>query len=108
MKQARIYVKGDVIGIGFRAWTKIQAKIVGIMGWVKNVYDKPEIYGVQGGVEAVFQGDEEKIEYRAEGNGVFAAYPTVVLINNGSASAAEILAGALRDNRQVKLVGEKS
>jgi carboxyl-terminal processing protease len=32
----------------------------------------------------------------------------VILINEGSASASEILAGALRDNRQVKLIGKKT
>jgi carboxyl-terminal processing protease len=46
--------------------------------------------------------------YTARGNGKLASYPLVVLINKGSASASEILAGALRDNRQVKLIGEKS
>ncbi len=55
-----------------------------------------------------FGGRREREVYRAEGNGRFSNYPVVVLINNGTASAAEILASALRDNRGVKLVGEKS
>ena len=47
-------------------------------------------------------------EYKAEGNSGLLSYPVVVLINQGSASASEILAGALRDNRGVKLIGETS
>jgi carboxyl-terminal processing protease len=34
--------------------------------------------------------------------------PLVVLINKGSASAAEITAGAIKDNKRGKLVGETS
>ncbi len=47
-------------------------------------------------------------ELKANGNAALAKFPVVVLINEGSASAAEILAGALRDDRGIKLVGEKS
>ncbi len=62
VKQARVYIKGDVIGIGFRAWTKIMAKQVeGITGWVKNEYNRPNIFGVGGGVETVIQGEEKKV-----------------------------------------------
>ena len=50
---------------------------------------------------------EQKV-YKAEGSGQLLKYPIVVLINGGSASASEILAGALRDNRGVQLIGEKS
>ncbi|OGY59627.1 MAG: hypothetical protein A3B23_00710 [Candidatus Colwellbacteria bacterium RIFCSPLOWO2_01_FULL_48_10] len=46
--------------------------------------------------------------FRANGNMRLKDFPVVVLINEGSASASEILAGALRDNRGVKLVGAKS
>jgi len=66
LKQAHLYIKGDVIGVGFRAWTKIQAKIFGVSGWVKNVYDRPDIFGKNGGVEAVIQGEEEKVEKMIE------------------------------------------
>ena len=62
LKQVRLYIKGDVIGVGFRAWTKIQAKIVGANGWVRNEYYKPDIFGVGGGVEALVQGEEDKVE----------------------------------------------
>jgi len=46
--------------------------------------------------------------YKSEGNAKFLSYPTVILINQGSASASEILAGALQDNNGTKLIGEKS
>lgn len=46
--------------------------------------------------------------YKTRGNGALSEYPIVILINQGSASASEILAGALRDHRGVKLVGEKT
>jgi carboxyl-terminal processing protease len=45
---------------------------------------------------------------RTKGTGRLLKYPTVILINEGSASASEILAGALRDEREVALVGETS
>lgn len=46
--------------------------------------------------------------YKADGNSELANYPIVILINQGSASASEILSGALRDNRRVQLIGVKS
>jgi len=54
------------------------------------------------------RGDKTVKEFRANGNGALANFPVVVLINGGSASASEILAGALRDIRKIKLIGETS
>lgn len=42
------------------------------------------------------------------GDGSYSDVPLVVLVNKGTASASEILAGALKDNRRAKLVGEKT
>lgn len=44
----------------------------------------------------------------ARGNAALRNIPVVVLVNKGSASASEILAGTLRDIRGAKLVGEKT
>ena len=55
-----------------------------------------------------FGEDKEQNNYLAEGNAKLVTYPIVILINKGSASASEILAGALRDNRGVKIIGETS
>ena len=46
--------------------------------------------------------------YQASGNGALDTMPMAVLINGGSASAAEILSGALNDDRNIPLVGSKS
>ena len=47
-------------------------------------------------------------DYKATGNGALDTLPMAILINNGSASAAEILAGALHDDRSIPLIGEHS
>jgi carboxyl-terminal processing protease len=47
-------------------------------------------------------------KYESAGYAELAKIKTVVLINGGSASAAEILSGALKDSGFATLIGEKS
>ena len=46
--------------------------------------------------------------YSAQGDGILVGIPTIVLINEGSASASEITAGALKDNKVAKIIGVTS
>ena len=72
---------------------------INLSGWFLN---KGELV-----VTEDFRSDPDRV-FRANGNSAFKALPLVILVNQGSASASEILAGALRDRRGIKLVGEKT
>ncbi|MBI5421198.1 MAG: S41 family peptidase [Parcubacteria group bacterium] len=58
--------------------------------------------------EENYKGQVELHRSSIDGSAVLRQFPVVLLANEGSASASEILIGALRDNRGTKLIGKKT
>ena len=50
MRRVHLHVKGQVQGVGYRAWTVRTANGLGLSGWVKNCPD--------GSVEVVCEGED--------------------------------------------------
>jgi carboxyl-terminal processing protease len=78
-------------------------------GYMQAAIDLASDFVPTGSIVVIQQsGDGSKEEYKSGSLPRLGKYKAVVLINEGSASASEILAGALRDILKIQLVGDKS
>lgn len=70
--------------------------------WIASEFVK------SGTVVSQVNSDGTRVDYSVDRRGSLLNIPMIILINKGSASAAEIVSGALRDYKRATLVGETS
>ena len=79
-------------------------------GLLDAAVDVSDAFFRRGELVAYTQGrtPDSRQEFRARGHTTPRSYPIAILVNGGSASAAEIVAGAMRDTGRAVIVGEKT
>lgn len=90
-----------------------QGKIIGIMldlrgnpgGYFQKAIEMVSLFVKSGVVVQQEDATGQKQQFKALGNAVLSDIPLVILVDKGSASSSEITAGAIRELRNIKLVG---
>lgn len=77
-------------------------------GLLPNAIEIANMFLPEGNIVSVVDRNGKKINLEGKKNKDYIKTPLVILINEGSASASEILSGALKDYNRAILVGEKT
>lgn len=77
-------------------------------GLMPNAVVIADMFLTQGHIVSVVDREKQKSDIDAQSKSYAINKPTVILIDEGTASASEILSGALKDNHKAILVGQKT
>jgi carboxyl-terminal processing protease len=103
-----------------KALEKLQSTKGGVKGLVLDLRNNPgglltQAVGVSdlflgGGLIVYTEGrlESQNQKYRSRKEGSWTDFPMVILVNGGSASASEIVAGALQDHKRAVVLGTKT
>lgn len=77
-------------------------------GYLSEAKKIAEWFLQKGDIITIQEGRTRNITHKSNKNGHLANFKIIIIINEGSASASEILASAIRDNSDIKIVGKQS
>jgi carboxyl-terminal processing protease len=103
----------ELVAAAARLRREAKGKIAGVVldmrnnpgGLVDEAAEIADEFLPSGGIFTTRHRGEIIDDVKAKGGGAFADVPTVTLVNEYSASAAELVAGALQDNKRTIVVG---